>query len=118
MGPVHVKELCLVDEFQDFSRVHARSSGRTLNNDYNALYAEYLFRAKGVAGDWITYHVPDAIHHVKLVAIIAETPGDFTLETSADGVTFNATHGTRAERRYAGPSGRRRTRPSPDPRGI
>lgn len=29
-----------------------------LANDFNALYAEYLFRAKGTAGDWLSYEVP------------------------------------------------------------
>ena len=46
VGPVAVKRVCLADELQDFSRAHAKSDGLKLNNDYNALYAEYLFRAK------------------------------------------------------------------------
>jgi hypothetical protein len=105
VGPVHVKEVCLVDELQDFSRVDKKSEGLALNNDYNALYAEYLFRAKGDAGDWICYHVPDAIHRVKVVAFFAEELSDLALETSADGVTFSALEPARTERRLPAPPG-------------
>ena len=72
VGPVAVKRVCLADELQDFSRVHAKSAGLKLNNDYNALYAEYLFRAQGSTNDWITYQVPAAIESVKVVAFFAK----------------------------------------------
>ncbi|MBM3861204.1 MAG: hypothetical protein FJ395_16370 [Verrucomicrobia bacterium] len=68
VGPVTVKRICLADELQDFSRVAAKSEGLTLNNDYNALYAEYLFRAKGSTNDWLTYKVHGKIESVKVVA--------------------------------------------------
>ncbi len=68
VGPVTVKRLCLADELQDFSRVAAKSDGLTLNNAYNALYAEYLFRAQGGTNDWLTYQVPGTIESVKVVA--------------------------------------------------
>jgi hypothetical protein len=57
-----------VDELQDFSKVAAKSAGLTLNNAYNALYAEFLFRAKGSTNDWVTYKVPGMIESVKVVA--------------------------------------------------
>lgn len=68
VGPVAVKRICLVDELQDFSRVAAKSDGLKLNNAYNALYAEFLFRAKGNTNDWLTYKVPGTIESVKVVA--------------------------------------------------
>jgi hypothetical protein len=68
VGPVAVKRVCLADELQDFSRVAARSERLTLNNAYNALYAEFLFRAQGDADDWLTYQVPGTIESVKVVA--------------------------------------------------
>jgi len=68
VGPVAVKRLCFVDELQDFSRVAARSDGLRLNNDYNALYAEFLFRAKGSTNDWLTYKVPGTIESINIVA--------------------------------------------------
>jgi hypothetical protein len=68
VGPVAVKRVCLADELQDFSKVAAKSDGLTLNNAYNALYAEFLFRAKGSTNDWLTYKVPGIIESVKVVA--------------------------------------------------
>jgi hypothetical protein len=65
IGPVTVQRICFFDELQDFSRVHAKSPGLTINNDYNALYAEYLFRAKGLAKDEITYKLPAAIESAR-----------------------------------------------------
>lgn len=105
VGPVQVKRVCLMDELQDFSRVHARSEGLKLNNDFNALYAEYLFRAKGGASDWITYQVPAAIESVKVVAFFAKEIADLTLEVSADGTTFTSLTPERKERRLPSPPG-------------
>jgi hypothetical protein len=68
VGPVAVQRVCLVDELQDFSRVHARSDGLALHNDYNGLYAEYLFRVKGTTNDWLTYEVPGTIQSIRAVA--------------------------------------------------
>jgi len=68
VGPITVKHVCLVDELQDFSRIAAKSDGLVLDNPYNALYAEYLFRAKGNTNDWLLYRVPRAIVSVKAVA--------------------------------------------------
>ncbi len=105
VGPVVVKRVCLADELQDFSRTHARSDGLQLSNDYNALYAEYLFRAKGEAGDWITYQVPTAIESVKVVAFFAKDIADLTLQTSADGTAFTSVEPRRTERRLPSPPG-------------
>ncbi|MCX7887946.1 MAG: fibronectin type III domain-containing protein, partial [Verrucomicrobiae bacterium] len=68
VGPVFVRRLCFVDELQDFKRVAAKSDALTLNNSYNALYAEYLFRAMGSTNDWLTYKIPGRIELVKIVA--------------------------------------------------
>ena len=84
---------------------HARSDGLQLSNDYNALYAEYLFRAKGDAGDWITYQVPAAIESVKIVAFFAKEIADLTLQVSADGTAFTTVEPRRTERRLPSPPG-------------
>lgn len=99
VGPVTVKRVCLADELQDFSRVSAKSAGMTLNNDYNSIYAEYLFRAKGAAGDWISYKLPQAIESVKVVAFYDKELADLGLQVSSDGVTFTPLSPTRKERR-------------------
>ena len=105
VGPVKVKRVCFVDELQDFSRVQAKSDGLMLNNDYNALYAEYLFRAKGNANDWLSYQVPGSIESVKVVAFFAKEIADLTLQVSADGKTFAALQPKRSERRLPRPPG-------------
>ncbi len=99
VGPVAVKRVCLVDELQDFSRVQKKSDALALNNDYNALYAEYLFRAQGTAGDWLTYEVPGPIESVKVVAFFANEIADLSLEVSADGTAFTKLEPQRQERR-------------------
>lgn len=105
VGPVHVKRVCLADELQDFTRAQAHSDGLKLNNDYNALYAEYLFRAQGAAGDWLKYEVPAPIESVKVVAFFAKEVADFALETSADGTAFTRLELQRQERRLPSPPG-------------
>jgi hypothetical protein len=105
VGPVRVERLCLADELQDFSRVHQKSDGLTLNNDYNALYAEYLFRAKGMAGDWLTYTVPGQIESVAVVAFYAKELDEVVIEASADGKQFAALVPQRQQRRLPSPPG-------------
>lgn len=59
VGPVRIKEICRVDEFQDLSRAAAHSDGLTLDNTFNARYAEHLFRVRGTTNDWLSYTVAD-----------------------------------------------------------
>jgi mannan endo-1,4-beta-mannosidase len=105
IGPVAVKGVCLADELQDFSRAQAKSAGLKLDNDYNALYAEYLFRAQGSTNDWITYQVPTAIESARVVAFFAENIADLTLQISADGGSFTSLKPERKERRLPSPPG-------------
>jgi len=105
VGPVRVKRVCLADELQDFSRAFAKSSGLKLNNDYNALYAEYLFRAQGSTNDWITYQVPAAIESVKVTGFYSKQVADFELRVSSDGSNFTALKPERKERRLPSPPG-------------
>jgi len=105
IGPVKVKRLCFVDELQDFSRVHAKSDALTLNNDFNALYAEYLFRAKGDSNGWLRYEVPAPMESVKVTAFFARDLTDLTLRVSADGRKFTALQPKRSERRLPSPPG-------------
>lgn len=105
VGPVKVAQVCFVDELQDFSRVHAKSDGLKFNNDYNAMYAEYLFRAQGSTNDWVSYQVGGPIESVKVVAFFAKEIADMTLEASADGETFVALEPKRRERPLPAPPG-------------
>lgn len=105
VGPVKVKRVCLADELQDFSRVHAKSDGLTMNNDYNAIYAEYLFRAKGSTNDWLSYKVTAPIESVKAVAFFGKQIADLTLQVSADGAKFTDLQPKRSERPLPAPPG-------------
>lgn len=105
VGPVHVKGVCLVDELQDFSRAQAKSGGLALNNDYNALYAEYLFRAQGSTNDWITYQVPAPIQSIQVTGFLAKNPGEMTFFVSSDGNSFTPLKTDRSERRLPSPPG-------------
>lgn len=98
VGPVHVKFNCLADELQDFSSVYAKSEGLKLNNDYNALYAEYLFRAKGSTNDWLSYRIAAPIETVKITAFYAKEISDLVLQVSSDGAEFTALAPQRRER--------------------
>lgn len=105
VGPVRVATVCLADELQDFSRVHAKSGGLSLDNDFNALYAEYLFRAKGGAGDWVSYEVRSPMDSIKIVAFFAKEATDLSLQVSTDGAAFTALSPERRERQLPAPSG-------------
>jgi mannan endo-1,4-beta-mannosidase len=105
VGPIAVMRVCLADELQDFSRAHAKSAGLKLNNDYNALYAEYLFRAQGSTNDWITYQAPTAIESVKVVAFFDRDVTDLALQVSSNGNAFTTLKPERKERRLPSPPG-------------
>jgi len=88
IGPVTFKHACLVDEFFDFSRVHAKGGELKINNTFNAMYAEYLFRAQADAGAWVTYKVDGAIQRVKVSAWFKGKPPDLALLFSADDIAY------------------------------
>jgi hypothetical protein len=88
VGPVTVKQVCLADDLQDLRLAAGKSAGLTINNAFNGLYAEYLFRAKGDKGDWLSYQVPGQISSIKVVAFFAAEPAEFSLGVSADGQNF------------------------------
>ena len=105
VGSVDVKRVCLVDELQDFSRVAAKSDGLKLDNNYNAVYAEYLFRAVGDANEWVRYETAGPIEKVKVVAFFPKDAPDLTLQVSADGKTFAALESQRRARALPVPPG-------------
>lgn len=114
VGPVTVERVCFVDELQDLTRAHATAGTLTLDNDFNALYAEYIFRARGTTGAHIDYRVPGVISAVKITGFTGEAGGDLRCETSADGTTYTPLEATRRERRLppitsGAAAGKRRT---------
>ncbi len=105
VGPIRVKEVCLVDELQDFSLAREKSEGLTLNNDYNGVYAEYLFRARGTDGDWIRYQVPGSIRLIQVVAFYVADAAELTFQASSDGNRWVELAPSRRERQLASPPG-------------
>ncbi len=115
VGPVTVRQTCLADELQDFSLACSHSPGLRLDNQYNALYAEYLFRASGQEGDFIAYEVPGPVESVRLIAFFAAEPGggrDFEVRVANTDGSEVAVHLLRKARPLArppgGPSGKQR----------
>lgn len=104
-GPVKIRTAFLVDEFMDFSRVHAKSEGLGLSNTYNAMYAEYLFRGKGEAGDWVVYRTPGAMASFKACFWFRGEPADPAFQGSADGVAWSGLTPKRRGQAFPSPPG-------------
>lgn len=104
VGPVTVKSVCFVDEFHDLSRAAGKSAGLTLDNTYNARYAEYLFRARGNTNDWLSYTVADPAREVRVTAFFqAGHVSDLAFEVSADGKAFKSVAAERTGKRHSAP---------------
>jgi hypothetical protein len=102
VGPVQVRRVCLVDELQDLSKVQARSDGLSVNNAYNALFAESLWRAKGEVGDWIRYRVEQPMETVKVAAFLPPEANDLGFRVSVDGRAFSVLTPERREAKLPG----------------
>jgi hypothetical protein len=107
VGPVAVREVCFADEFHDLSRVSGRSEGLTLDNTYNARYAEYLFRVCGNTNDWLAYALPGPVREARVTVFFAPAQGpvaDPLFLGSADGASFASVRvADRAERAHIAP---------------
>ncbi|OQC19619.1 MAG: hypothetical protein BWX70_03312 [Verrucomicrobia bacterium ADurb.Bin070] len=107
VGPVKMRAACFVDECVDLSRAVAHSAGLTLDNTYNARYAEYLFRVCGTTNAWIDYAVPGAAREVRVTAFFAVSQGAPTAPrflASRDGQSFAEVPHVRAvERAHIAP---------------
>jgi len=107
VGPVKVREVCFVDEFRDLARAAGRSDGLTLDNTFNARYAEYLFRVCGTTNDWLSYAVAGPVREVRATAFFAPARGaacDPVFLASADGETYETVlPAARAERAHIAP---------------
>lgn len=103
VGPVKVTGVCLVDEFMDLSRVRAKSEGLALDNRFNAIYAEYLFRVRGDKGQWLAYQTPAPMTSVRVWAWFKEEPADPSLQVSADGKEYVGLPVQRREQKFPSP---------------
>ncbi len=103
VGPVKVRGVCLVDEWMDFSRVQAKSEGLSLNNRFNAIYAEYLFRVRGDKGQWVVYQTPAPMTSLGVWAWFKGKPVDPSFQVSADGRKYVDLTTQRCERAFRNP---------------
>jgi len=102
VGPVKMRAACFVDECIDLSRAAAHSEGLTLDNTYNARYAEYLFRVCGTTNAWIDYAVPGPARVARVTAFFAVSQGDPAAPrflASRDGQSFAEVQKVRAVER-------------------
>jgi hypothetical protein len=108
VGPVHVRQVCLADELQNLDLAEEHSPGLKLSNDYNARYAEYLFRVQGNQDDWIRYRVPREIRSLRVWAWRTDEASTLGIQVSADGQTWIDLPATPRARSFkAPPTGRK-----------
>jgi len=91
IGPVAIKEVCMVDECVDLSRAVEKSNELSLDNTYNARFGERLFRIKGTEQDHLIYEVNGLIREARVTAFFQAPDGpvkDLTFSVSKDGETF------------------------------
>jgi hypothetical protein len=92
IGPVAIKEVCTVDECIDLSRVSVKSGELSLDNTYNARFAERMFRIKGEADDYLIYQVKGSVNKVRVTAFFQAPQGpvkDLHFGVSKDGRKFD-----------------------------
>ncbi len=72
LGPLRFRAKVLVDEFHDLQRAEEHSKGLRIDNSYNGVYAEYLFRCEGKEGDFLLYKTPGAASALRLWAFYSD----------------------------------------------
>jgi len=88
VGPVGIEGLCIVDELRDFNLAEKNTEGLKLVNAANSYYGEYLYRAKGEAGEALRYRVPFGMSRVRLWAWGPPAQPHYRLSVSTDGHRF------------------------------
>ena len=89
-GPVRFSSQVFVDEFQNFNRVQHKSVGLQIDNDYNGLYGEYLFRAKGNTGDELIYKLPGNVSSIRIWVFYSDEIQVPLIKVSSSGVNYEA----------------------------
>jgi mannan endo-1,4-beta-mannosidase len=98
-GPAIFQELCLVDELADLKLTAAHEGDIQIANDFNALYAEYLYRAKASKGAALSWQVPGDIREISVWVFFAGEPVTPFLSVAPAGSTSWARLDAAAERR-------------------
>ena len=88
VGPVKVTEHYLIDELIDFSQAFAHEGKLMLESANARPYKEDPHRAKGTAGDSITYRTSGSIHSARILTLMEGTEKGFQFYASNDGKAF------------------------------
>lgn len=101
IGPVLIRYGCLIDELESLRKAHGHSPGLKLDNTFNGIFAEYLYRANGEPDDAIVYRSPGPIKHVRL--FVWSEPVDsapLILDISTDGKQFREIESLSQQRNF------------------
>lgn len=90
VGPVSVRDLTLVDELADFSKVHARQGSIEIKTRDCRRAKEDAHRAAGEAGSALTYQLPSSIESFRVFAFFPHELADLKFAVSADGHAYQA----------------------------
>ena len=101
VGPVNVEHLAIVDEMQDYSRIHSKSGTLSLEFQRGAGMAkEETYRLKGQKGSQITYKVRGNISSFKAYTLFPDAISDFGFSVSSDGRKFVEVAASKKEYTY------------------
>ncbi len=88
VGPVMVRELRMVDELVDFSRIFAHEGNLSLETGNSRPYKEDAHRLKGGMGDWIVYRTIQPLRSARVLTLFEKDDGDLEFYVSSDGKEF------------------------------
>jgi hypothetical protein len=89
VGPVAVTHATLVDEFTDFSKVHARQGQIEITTRNCRRAKEDAHRAAGDAGDALIYKLPTAIEGFRVFTLFPNNIMDLKCSISENGQTYH-----------------------------
>ena len=88
VGPVRVTSDTLVDELADFSKVQAQSGGWKIATHDCRSAKEDATRAAGLAGDTLTYQLPNTVQSFRVSVFFPKDESDVKFAVSGDGQDF------------------------------
>jgi mannan endo-1,4-beta-mannosidase len=89
IGPVKVNSLALIDELQDFSKIHSASDNLTISAEEDRKTKEDIYRLAGQESDYIIYRLAGNISSFKLFVFFPEDILDLEFWVSSDGNNFS-----------------------------
>ncbi len=88
VGPVRVRTVTLVDELNDFEKVHSRTGELEIKSRDCRSAMEDAHRAGGTAGSALVYRVPAPLVGARVFVFFPKAIADLRLSLSADGNAF------------------------------